>query len=233
MNFFEVNWGEKLDQKACYDNLIPLVPKIGSAIAEYLDSLFQPDPFAWHQVTIIGHSIGAHIAAFVSRNVKNGKIATIIGLDPAAPLFTELEDEDRLNQDDAEYVEIIHTNGKCFGIHEDIGDADFYVNGGYEQPGCSDVECQHKRVIDLFAESVSNSNRLCAHRCDSETELEVHIGGEPGNNHKNVEGSYCVNTRANYPFGTGEACLIVKKRKKIKTNDFQGKLLSIFSSISG
>lgn len=227
-----VNWGESFDGKACYETVKELVPEIGSAIAKYLDFLMEPDPFAWHKVTVIGHSIGAHIAAFVSRNVQNGKVASIIGLDPAAPLFAESHDISQLNKDDAEHVEVIHTNGKCYGIQEAIGDADFYVNGGDEQPACKDDDCNHERAIDLFAESVGNTNRLCATRCDSKTVLRVRMGGEPGNNHRNVGGSYCISTSDHSPFGIGKGCEIKKRRKK-KRIELWERIKNFFSSIFG
>lgn len=62
-------------------------------------------------------------------------INTIIGLDPAGPLFSVRNPEGRLDASDATYVEVIHTNGPTLliagaGIGAPIGDADFWPNGG-------------------------------------------------------------------------------------------------------
>jgi Lipase len=56
--------------------------------------------------------------------VKRGRINTIIGLDPAGPLFYIRHPEGRLDIGDAEYVEAIHTNGRATGIGFPIGHAD-------------------------------------------------------------------------------------------------------------
>lgn len=208
-----VDWGGKLEGEICSNALTNLVPVIGSTIAEYLDYLINDDPFIWHQVSVIGHSLGAHIAAHVARNVKNGRIASIIGLDPAKPLLMD-NLELLLNQDDAEHVEIIHTNSNCYGIKDAIGDADFYVNGGEKQPGCKDDACHHERAVDIFAESIGKSNLLCARRCDRNVELSVRLGGEPNNNHKDVSGSYCLSTHSRPPFGQGSKCKVVERVKR-------------------
>lgn len=71
----------------------------------------------------------------------------------------------RLTKGDAEYVEVIHTDGDL-GIGTDIGDADFFVNGGVIQPGCTASKCNHDRAWDLFAASVG-SNHLVGNRCST------------------------------------------------------------------
>lgn len=62
------------------------------------------------------------------------------GLDPAAVLFNANESEYCLSSNDANYVQVIHTDiddGKlAFGIDQPLGHADFYPNGGHLQPGC-------------------------------------------------------------------------------------------------
>lgn len=80
--------------------------------------------------------------------MKRGKLNTIIGLDPAGPLFDVREPEERIAVGDAEYVECIHTNGGIlgvgFGIGANICDADFFPNGGSTQPGCLSNYCNKK-----------------------------------------------------------------------------------------
>lgn len=60
----------------------------------------------------------------------------VSGLDPAGPLFGNVDVGRRLHQTDAEWVQVLHTNGEGLGIGTAIGDIDFYANGGKSQPGC-------------------------------------------------------------------------------------------------
>lgn len=68
---------------------------------------------------------------------------TKLGLDPAGPGFHSAPDELSLDSQDADFVDVIHTNGGInfrageLGIREGIGDADFYPNGGRQQPACA------------------------------------------------------------------------------------------------
>jgi hypothetical protein len=66
------------------------------------------------------------------------------GLDPAGPLFEGYDTSVRLDKSDADYVDVIHSNGEAiyvggFGIAEAIGHVDFYPNGGRAQRGCSNI----------------------------------------------------------------------------------------------
>lgn len=45
-------------------------------------------------------------------------------------------DEFRLTRDDADFVEIIHTNSGVYGEYPQTGHVDFSVNGGRMQPVC-------------------------------------------------------------------------------------------------
>lgn len=56
----------------------------------------------------------------------------------------------RLDQSDANYVDVIHSNGESlivggFGTWEPIGHVDFYPNGGRAQRGC-----QHLLIGGLY-----------------------------------------------------------------------------------
>lgn len=62
------------------------------------------------------------------------------GLDPAGPLFEFTEPPVRIDKSDATFVDILHTNGGIdngfLGMNRAVGHADFYPNGGRQQPGC-------------------------------------------------------------------------------------------------
>lgn len=86
---------------------------------------------------IVGHSLGAHIAGIAGKQLPIGRIGVIIGLDPAGPLFPVSKVTKRLADTDAQYVQVIHTDGGNLSIKHPIGHADFYPNGGKGQPGCA------------------------------------------------------------------------------------------------
>lgn len=73
-------------------------------------------------VTIVGHSLGAHIAGRAAKLFQSiGKVACIIGLDPASIGFDALAPVNRLDKTDADYVQIIHTDSNKFGLAHPIG----------------------------------------------------------------------------------------------------------------
>lgn len=94
-----------------------------------------------NQITIVGHSFGAQIAGLVGGRL-NGKIARIVGLDPAGWLFTKpspVSTQHRLDHTDAKFVQCIHTNANYFGLGATMncGHQDYYPNDGLSpQPGC-------------------------------------------------------------------------------------------------
>lgn len=70
------------------------------------------------KIQLVGHSLGAHIAGFVGKDL-GGLIPRITGLDPAGPAFNANEQERkedemdwfRLSRSDARLVDVISTNG--------------------------------------------------------------------------------------------------------------------------
>jgi pimeloyl-ACP methyl ester carboxylesterase len=80
VNIVTVKWSQgSLDYKAA----LLFVPKVAAKIATFLDQHLGTNEKAWKDLKLAGHSLGAHIAGFVGKKVKNGKVGTIIGLDPA------------------------------------------------------------------------------------------------------------------------------------------------------
>ena len=58
-------------------------------------------------------------------------------MDPARPLIDRFGNEAfRLTRDDANVVQVIHTNAGALGETSQVGDIDFCVNGGRFQPSC-------------------------------------------------------------------------------------------------
>lgn len=151
----------------------------------------------------------AHIAGVSGKNVLRGRINTIIGMDPAGPLFDVNNPSARLDFRDAEYVESIHTD-TTFGIGATISHVDIFPNNGHTQPGCLTQICDHSRAVLFYAEAI-NSIRLRGNRCLGLDELRQNIRcvgesltmGEPTNARNNLRGIYQVFTNAFSPFGRG------------------------------
>lgn len=101
-------------------------------------------------VHMIGHSLGAHLSGYTGHALKKEfsvSLGRITALDPAEPLFTDSDPIVRLDQNDAKFVDVIHTDtlpltSYGLGMPMAIGHVDFYPNGGHSNPGC-DKPMQH------------------------------------------------------------------------------------------
>lgn len=69
-------------QTLCYNWAVRRTHLVGRVVGEFLDFILGDDPRAWSDLTIVGHSLGAHIAGFAGKSTKKGKVGTIVGLDP-------------------------------------------------------------------------------------------------------------------------------------------------------
>ena len=95
---------------------------------------------------ITGHSLGAQTCGFFGKSyfeVTGGamyggkKLTSIVGLDPAGPIFEEFdqyEKTQKLYRDDADFVQVIHTDTNKYGHTEPMGHVDYYLNDGAIQP---------------------------------------------------------------------------------------------------
>ncbi|XP_065073475.1 pancreatic lipase-related protein 2-like [Ochlerotatus camptorhynchus] len=208
-NVIFVDWSVGND--AFYPNSRQLVYPVGIATSNLIDFLVRTKNLRREDVVVIGHSLGAHAAGNVGKG-QMGRLPAIIGLDPALPFFA-MNSVDRIKDTDAEYVEVIHTNGGVLGFMEPLGDADFYPNWGRIQPGCGvdvDGSCAHQRAVDYYVESISSRVGFVASQCSSfqdirsgmcsETGFSVRMGGEPTNSGTGVKGVFFVATAGGRPF---------------------------------
>lgn len=71
-------------------------------------------------------------------------------MDPALPFFATLNSDWKLDKNDADFVDVIHTSAGTFGKLEATGHVDFYVNGGSLQPSCQSKKCirEHMKLIN-------------------------------------------------------------------------------------
>lgn len=87
----------------------------------------------------IGFSLGAQIAGYTGSYLQtkyDKKLGRITGLDPASPFFIGRDNAVKLDQGDAKYVDVIHTNMPLVGTPDRSGHTDFYPDGGSIHPGC-------------------------------------------------------------------------------------------------
>lgn len=114
------------------------------------------------------------------------------GLDPALPLFITASTRDKLDESDADFVDVIHSNALVQGKVERCGHVDFYMNGGIIQPGCfqsnasayftishlfffkcnnfiavDPIACSHHRAPDYFSESIKSDRGFWGWSCTS------------------------------------------------------------------
>ncbi|OWR41693.1 putative lipase [Danaus plexippus plexippus] len=198
---------------------------IGERIGHVLAAMVQhgQDPKKIH---LVGHSLGAHIAGFIGKtfyNLTGSRIGRITGLDPAGPCFTHVDPDLRLKESDADFVDVIHTDSGVYGIKEAVGHADYYPNGGSQQPSCVFQTCSHSYAWRLYGASVTRPRAFPAVKCNSWEEFKkgrcgneisyMGLAAEPS-----ARGKFYLQTSGDYPFTLGEEGLKYKNNDGIVKN---------------
>ncbi|KXJ76999.1 hypothetical protein RP20_CCG008481 [Aedes albopictus] len=212
-NVINVDWGAGA-QTINYIQARNRVGPVGEMVSRFIDLLVTEGGASLDDISVTGSSLGAHCAGNAGK-FQQGRINTIIGMDPAGPLFS-LGQPDIMDQSDGHYVEAIYTNSGLLGFDLPLGHANFYPNGGRSQPGCGiDItgNCAHTRAHQYFAESIGSPLGFVGRRCASHEEIlagvctesgpSVLMGGEPSNYGKGVSGYYHLTTNAQSPFAMG------------------------------
>ncbi|KAJ8736505.1 hypothetical protein PYW08_007161 [Mythimna loreyi] len=200
-NVIVVNWYELAS--GAHSTAAAAVPSVGEYLGDFLTWLVNLNIANWNQINLIGFGMGAHVVGHAGR-LTGGRPARITGLDPAGPLFES--NPIRLDRTNAQYVEVIHTDGLGLGILDPIGDADFYPNRGlHPHPGCIFNLCSHNRAVELFVETLMIFNRINGKECDdlSQALLGTCNGTEfpMGNGDVNKRGSGIYGLRVNRASG--------------------------------
>lgn len=191
-NVINVDWanGSKLPNYVQAAANTQLIGKQIAKLIHLINYVHHLTPLHYH---LIGFSLGAHVAGFTGQEVQN--LSRITGLDPASPLFEGYSPKVRLDASDANFVDVIHSNGDSFirgglGSYSPLGDVDFYPNGGRVQVGCHSILmgaitdifygkwnslCNHRRAFRFFIDSVVRTCTFRAFACDS---YEAYIRGD-------------------------------------------------------
>ncbi|KAL0870630.1 hypothetical protein ABMA27_005590 [Loxostege sticticalis] len=180
------------------------VPAVGRGLGQFINFLINTAGGNLNNFHLVGFSLGAHLVGNAGREL-GGRVARITGLDPAGPLWNT--NSNRLNRNNAVYVEAIHTDGGTtgLGIGSAVANADFFPNGGTSQPGCLTSVCNHDRAWELFASTVTR-NHLVARQCNSMLQVSrdncsgarLNMGND--DLRKTGNGLFRVNTGRRYPF---------------------------------
>lgn len=228
-NVVIVNW-EKLSWDL-YSRTACKVPKIARMIADYLCQINYEKGIPLDSVHLVGHSVGAQMFGFVgqfTQQMCNQRIGRITALDPAGPLYNGAPTSKRLDESDASFVDVIHTNSKTFGYNSPAGHADFYVNCGDFQPSCvfpgvninnlinlplKAVFCSHLRSIDYMTESITTNNfvgtkcNYCPIGCPPIVNLMMSSGKATLGQQctSDTRGKYFVPTNIKSPYASGRS----------------------------
>lgn len=148
-NIIAVDWAENGAQ-GLYNRAVDDMPQVGRELAAHLAAI-GANPAT---TQIIGHSLGAHIAGIAADEydrLNPGVIDSVIGLDPAGPLINTNDLANRLDATDANRVSAIHTDQNPFGYYDRLGDFDFFVNQGANQPNGNDHAYAHVLYDQLIS----------------------------------------------------------------------------------
>lgn len=213
-NVIVVDWsaGAETVNYVAARNRVNSIGAVTSQIVILINRIYGVQP---RDITVVGHSLGAHAAGFVGRNlIGDMRLGNVVALDAALPLFHFDRPLERVREEDAIYVESIHTNAGLLGFDVPIGHSNFYPNWGSTQPGCGvDVagSCAHARAVEFFAESITTDRHFWARECRSYQDIldemcvasgvDRKMGGEPVDTL--ARGVYWMTTNRSAPFATG------------------------------
>lgn len=179
-----------------YKQAIANIRVVGAVLAHVISILYEELGLNdLDKVHLIGHSLGAHSSGYAGEILQNNynlpKIGRITGLDPAGPFFSDVGRPVRLDETDATFVDVVHSDIKPlylkgFGMEKPIGHIDFYPNGGLQNPGCDlsldefmklrdnstsgiqkFISCDHMRSYEFFINSIKYDKNFIAIKCDS------------------------------------------------------------------
>ncbi|KAF9822559.1 hypothetical protein SFRURICE_010674, partial [Spodoptera frugiperda] len=155
---------------------------------------------------LVGHSLGSHICGYIGRYLKarGFNVPRLTALDPAYPGFYPPIAAAPMTPADADFVDVIHTDGGGYGAPDSTGQADFWPNGGQaKQPG---YFCSHWRSWEFWSESLLRDDFLARPCEDYDTFLRGQCSGQPLvfmgiRSTPDLRGNFYLITGAKSPFG--------------------------------
>ncbi|CAG9794043.1 unnamed protein product [Diatraea saccharalis] len=125
-----------------------------------------------NKLEIISYSLGGHTAGFIGakfQEVTGRKLNRITAIDPAGFCFRYRPPEYRLDETDADFVDVIHSDVDGFGILAPLGHVDFYVmlkDARYSFLPCFFV-CRHLRAFQIWIKALRHPDGFVGLRCKS------------------------------------------------------------------
>ncbi|XP_061164506.1 uncharacterized protein LOC133173538 [Saccostrea echinata] len=193
-NVIVVDWEKGADHLGHYEQAAVNTEVVGTILALLVRSLEDHQGAKKSHIHIIGHSLGAHVAGFAGSAHKETRYQRITGIDPAGPFFNTKGSDARLDETDAHFVDVIHTDGGGLGYLNALGHLDFYPNGGQSQPGCL-LTCSHSRAYELFTESILSNQTFKAWECDTLDQCKTGKGIDTDTSEDNRMGFYVDDTK--------------------------------------
>lgn len=197
-----------------YTCALSQLKRFGGIGARFVDVLVKKHGANLSTFHVMGHRVGSHIAGFVGKKVKSGRLPRITGLDPMDHLISCSDKNNCLFKTDGEFVDVIHTN-EHLEVSDPLGHVDFYPNGGLSiwQPFCGiNADCSFSFYREAML-SGENGLKFTAARSHSYEEFKKGIctaKNELGPNaKKEPQGKYYFTTRS-YPYAQGIGALGTK-----------------------
>ncbi|XP_020716044.1 uncharacterized protein LOC101462111 [Ceratitis capitata] len=212
-----------LVREPCYASAVENLALVSRCLGQLINNLVGKGIVRNEDLHVIGFSLGAQVAGQTANYVAN-KLPRITGLDPAKPLFITAGNERKLSKDDADFVDVIHTDVLGRGMMHPMGHVDFYPNFGYIQPGC-EIEaapgsCNHERAPRFYAESIIPKYEFWSSRCSNWLYFVLNICSVATNDammgyhiDKSLTGIYFLKTSNSTPFALGR---ITEKVTQVK-----------------
>ncbi|XP_016979205.1 lipase member H [Drosophila rhopaloa] len=221
-----------------YPRVSKQLPSIAANVAKLLRFLHDNTGVPYEQIYLVGHSAGSHISGLTGKYLKPQRLGAIFALDPAGLTQLSLGPKDRLDVNDALYVESIHTDLTLLGNPSTkLSHASFFANWGLGQPHCPnatatefDFVCDHFAAMFYFAESVRQPKSFAALRCSTAQSVlsatcncsgngsrkhaaqicsgNEFMGGEPA---VPKRGIFYLSTRPRSPYGTGDGLVHIRR----------------------
>ncbi|KAK3915023.1 Inactive pancreatic lipase-related protein 1 [Frankliniella fusca] len=196
-NVFLVDWGNGAND-GTYLQVAANTRIVGAEVGRVGRHLVDEHAADAKHFHFLGHSLGAQISSYAAKNITN--VGRITAMDPAQPLFENLDKRVRIDTSDADFVDVIHSNAKPtipfvgFGMMRPVGHVDFYLNGGADQPGCETpkldtlksigdlakipinvignlVACSHGRSYLYMTEAIKSPCRMWGHKINLAQQL--------------------------------------------------------------
>ncbi|XP_067626163.1 inactive pancreatic lipase-related protein 1-like isoform X2 [Eurosta solidaginis] len=171
VHVISVDYGKLVRFPCYYPWSVQNARVVGRCLAQLIDNLIETEIYIDDDIHLIGFSLGGQVAGLTANYAKY-PLRRITGLDPAGPAFAKQNRTEKLDDTDAEFVDVIHTDPFFYSTIDRSGHADFYPNlDQFFQAGCNYVEngrlrnCNHFRAPLYYAESIVSERGFWSYQC--------------------------------------------------------------------